>query len=130
MAKQHRRRRFLRDSLLALGAVSTNWTDFVSDGLHDILSDISGYDSNVPIEGDEDFWHLVKQAYTVSPAILNLNNGGVCPQPRVVQEAVERYNRLSNEAPSYYMWRVLDRGREPIRDKLADIAGHIIIINS
>lgn len=71
----------------------------------------------------EDFWHLVKQAYTVSPTILNLNNGGVSPQPRVVQEAVERYNQLSNEAPSYYMWRTLDRGREPLRAKLADLAG-------
>ncbi|MEL7124280.1 MAG: aminotransferase class V-fold PLP-dependent enzyme, partial [Bacteroidota bacterium] len=55
--------------------------------------------------------------------IVNLNNGGVCPQPRVVQEAVERYNRLSNEAPSYYMWRTLDQGREPLRKKLAQLAG-------
>lgn len=72
---------------------------------------------------DEDFWHIVKQAYTVSPTILNLNNGGVSPQPKVVQEAVERYNQLSNETPSYYMWRTLDRGREPLRAKLADLAG-------
>ncbi len=72
---------------------------------------------------DEDFWYLVQQAYTVSANVLNLNNGGVSPQPRVVQEAVERYNRLSNEAPSYYMWRILDQGREPLREKLAGIAG-------
>ena len=26
---------------------------------------------------DEDFWQLIKQAYTVSPTFLNLNNGGV-----------------------------------------------------
>ncbi len=72
---------------------------------------------------DEDFWRYVQQAYTVSPTILNLNNGGVCPQPKVVQEAVERYNQLSNEAPSYYMWQILDKGREPLRMKLADLAG-------
>jgi len=72
---------------------------------------------------EEEFWRLIKQAYTVSPTILNLNNGGVSPQPRVVQEAVERYNQLSNEAPSYYMWRTLDQGREPLRAKLADLAG-------
>lgn len=72
---------------------------------------------------DEDFWYWVKQAYSVSPGMLNLNNGGVSPQPRVVQEAVERYGRLSNEAPSYYMWRVLDQGREPLRSKLAELAG-------
>lgn len=72
---------------------------------------------------DEDFWYYVQQAYTTSSNIINLNNGGVSPQPRVVQEAVERFNRLSNEAPSYYMWRILDQGREPLRAKLADLAG-------
>ncbi len=72
---------------------------------------------------DEDFWQIVRQAYTVSPNIINLNNGGVSPQPKVVQEAVERYNQLSNEAPSYYMWRILDMGREPLRMKLAELAG-------
>ena len=64
---------------------------------------------------DEAFWYQIQQAYTVSPNIINLNNGGVSPQPKVVQEAVEYYNRLSNEAPSYYMWRILDQGREPLR---------------
>ena len=72
---------------------------------------------------DEDFWYYIQQAYTTSANIINLNNGGVSPQPLVVQEAVERYNRLSNEAPSYYMWRILDQGREPLRMKLAEIAG-------
>jgi len=72
---------------------------------------------------DEDFWYMVQQAYTVSPSIINLNNGGVSPSPKVVQEAVERYNQLSNEMPSFYMWRTLDQGREPLREKLADVAG-------
>ena len=81
---------------------------------------------HTPIEDniqDETFWYQIKQAYTVSPNIINLNNGGVCPAPKVVQEAVERYNKLSNEAPSYYMWRILDQGREPVRRKLAELAG-------
>ena len=72
---------------------------------------------------DESFWYQIKNAYTVSPAMINLNNGGVSPSPKVVQEAVERYNQLCNETPSYYMWRVLDQGREPIREKLADLGG-------
>ena len=45
------------------------------------------------------------------------------PQPKVVQDAVDRYYHLSNEAPSYYMWQILDKGREPLRRKLADLAG-------
>lgn len=80
-----------------------------------------GADENVTL--DETFWHQVKMSYTVSSTLINLNNGGVSPQPKVVQEAVERYNRLSNETPSYYMWRILDKGRETIRAKLADLGG-------
>ena len=72
---------------------------------------------------DEDFWNLINQAYTVSPNIINLNNGGVSPQPLVVQEAVELYNRFSNQTPSYYMWKIVDEGREALRMKLAEVAG-------
>jgi len=75
------------------------------------------------LASDEDYWSVIQQAYTVNPNMVNLNNGGVSPSPRVVQEAVERFNKLSNEAPSYYMWRILDQGREPVRYKLATLAG-------
>jgi selenocysteine lyase/cysteine desulfurase len=75
------------------------------------------------LASDEDFWYFVQQSFTVSPEIINLNNGGVSPSPKVVQEAMKRYYDFSNEAPSYYMWRVLDQGREPLRRELARIAG-------
>ena len=72
---------------------------------------------------DEDFWGWVKEQYTVSPNLLNLNNGGVSPQPKVVQDAHIRFYQFSNETPSYYMWRTLDEGREALRGKLAELAG-------
>ncbi len=72
---------------------------------------------------DEDFWYYIQQSFTVSPGIINLNNGGVSPAPKTVQEAMKRYYDLSNEAPSYYMWRILDQGREPLRKNLAMLAG-------
>lgn len=75
------------------------------------------------LSNDEDFWHYVRQSYTTSESLINLNNGGVAPSPRIVQEAVKKYFDLSNEAPSYYMWRILDQGREPLREKLALTAG-------
>lgn len=75
------------------------------------------------IAADEDYWSVIQQAYTVNSNFVNLNNGGVSPSPRVVQEAVERYNQLTNQGPSYYMWRILDQGREPLRYKLAEMAG-------
>lgn len=90
---------------------SADWIqDYVSGGSGDLVR-------------DEAFWYRIKNLYSASPAILNLNNGGVSPQPLVVQEAFERYNRLANEAPSYYMWRILDQGREPLRQRLAQLAG-------
>jgi len=75
------------------------------------------------LAGEEDYWMVIQQAYTVNPNIINLNNGGVSPSPRVVQEAVERYNKMCNEGPSYFMWRILDQGREPLRNKLAALGG-------
>jgi len=73
--------------------------------------------------GDEDFWGWVRESYTVSPNILNLNNGGVAPQPKVVQDAHIRYYQYCNEAPSYTMWQLLDQGREPLRERLAGLCG-------
>lgn len=72
---------------------------------------------------DEAFWKQIRLAYSVSPSVINLNNGGVSPQPILVQDMLDKYNRICNEAPSYYMWRVLDMGREPLRERLAKLAG-------
>ena len=72
---------------------------------------------------DEDFWAWIREQYTTSPNIINLNNGGVSPQPKPVQDAHIRYYQYCNEAPSYYMWRILDQGREPLRNRLAELAG-------
>jgi selenocysteine lyase/cysteine desulfurase len=81
---------------------------------------------NIPPDGaaaNEDFWNWVRQNYNVSTNLINLNNGGVSPQPRIVQEAHIRNYQLCNEGPSYYMWRILDQGREALKNKLADLCG-------
>lgn len=118
-------RRKLLKSIGTLGLTAFG-TPFISSVFRKDLSSLfdtyATWDAT-SLSMEEDFWAQIKQAYSVSPTLLNLNNGGVSPQPRVVQEAVEYYNRLSNEAPSYYMWRILDRGREPIREYLAGLAG-------
>ncbi len=75
------------------------------------------------LASDEDFWYYIQQSYTVSPSLINLNNGGVAPSPKTVQEAMKRYHDYCNEAPSYYMWRILDQGREPLRKNMAKLAG-------
>jgi selenocysteine lyase/cysteine desulfurase len=72
---------------------------------------------------EEDFWYYIQESFTVSPSLINLNNGGVSPAPKTVQDAMKRYYDYCNEAPSYYMWRILDQGREPLRKNLAKLAG-------
>jgi selenocysteine lyase/cysteine desulfurase len=117
------RRHFIRQLCLAAGAASLLPPDPASAASMQEASlrirDLS------PAEAarNEEYWSTIARAYTVSPQIINLNNGGVSPQPLVVQDAMDRYNRYSNEAPTYYMWRILDQGREPLREKLALLAG-------
>jgi selenocysteine lyase/cysteine desulfurase len=79
--------------------------------------------SDMQVAEDEDYWSAIQRSYSVNPNIINLNNGGVSPSPIVVQQAVERYNQMANEGPSYFMWRIMDQGREPLREKLAELAG-------
>lgn len=93
-----------------------------SRNLDKALRDAEGI-SPADLASEEDFWYYIQQSFTVSPALINLNNGGVSPAPKTVQDAVKRYYDYSNEAPSYYMWRVLDQGREPLRKNLAALAG-------
>src|SRR5215831_15647082 len=68
---------------------------------------------------DEDFWREIQQAFTVDRNIINLNNGGVCPSPRVVQDAMRRELEFSNMAPAYTMWQVLEPEIENVRTHLA-----------
>ncbi|MEQ8767365.1 MAG: aminotransferase class V-fold PLP-dependent enzyme [Planctomycetota bacterium] len=75
------------------------------------------------VAADEDFWSVIQEAYTVDRGLINLNNGGVSPSPRIVQEAHVRYQAQSNEAPSYTMWRLLEPRKELVRQKLGRLAG-------
>lgn len=118
------RRKFLQQMGLLAGAFSAN---SLFNQLHAASWEQAGARINhlspEAAAMDEDYWSVIQQSFTVNSNLIILNNGGVSPSPRVVQEAVERYNRMSNEGPSYYMWRILDQGREPLRQKLALLAG-------
>src|SRR5258708_3905322 len=118
------RRRFLQKAgLFSLTAFFSSMTQPVwSRDLERALRNAEGM-SPADLAGDEDFWYYIQQSFTVSPYLINLNNGGVSPAPKTVQEAMKRYYDYSNEAPSYYMWRILDQGREPLRKNLATLAG-------
>lgn len=76
------------------------------------------------VEGDPElFWGEIARAFTVDRGMVNLNNGGVSPSPRLVQEAMKRNLDVSNEAPSFKMWRYQEPEREGVRARLAQMLG-------
>lgn len=74
-------------------------------------------------QDDEDFWREIQQSFAVDRAIVNLNNGGVSPSPKVVQDALRRHLEFSNQAPAYTMWQVLEPELEAVRRRLARAFG-------
>jgi len=111
------RRRFL-ETMLAAGAGIPALKD---DGLDRLLGLAHRADGRLPadVARDEDFWLGIQQAFTLDRTLINLNNGGVSPSPRVVQEAMRRYLEYSNTAPVYTMWQVLEPEIESVRRRLA-----------
>ncbi|RYY51146.1 MAG: aminotransferase class V-fold PLP-dependent enzyme [Chitinophagaceae bacterium] len=118
------RRSFLQKTGLLVGAFSARslFETAHAAAFGALEQQVAGRSASA-LAADEDYWSVIQQAYTVNPNIINLNNGGVSPAPRLVQDALDRYNKLANEGPSYFMWRILDMGREPLREKLAELAG-------
>ena len=112
------RRDFLRT---ASGSVAAAVATFHPDGLARIAEAAAAVAGRAPedVARDEDFWREVQSAFTLDRTMINLNNGGACPSPRVVLEAQKRYLDISNQAPVYFMWRVLEPGIEPVRSQLA-----------
>src|SRR6266699_4687206 len=72
---------------------------------------------------DEDFWFEIQQAFTVTRGMINLNNGGVSPSPRLVTEALVRYIWQQEDATAYTMWQILEPQSEAIRTGLAELFG-------
>lgn len=72
---------------------------------------------------NEDFWAMIQNAFTVTRGIINLNNGGVSPSPRIVTEALVRYIWQQEDATAYTMWQILEPQSETIRTGLAELFG-------
>ncbi len=72
---------------------------------------------------DEDFWFQVRHMFTVDRNIINLNNGGVSPSPKIVMETEKRYLEISNMGPAHFMWKVLGPELETVRRRLAQSFG-------
>jgi selenocysteine lyase/cysteine desulfurase len=75
------------------------------------------------VAADEDFWAVIQQSFSVTRGIVNLNNGGVSPSPRIVTEAFVRYTWQQEDATAYTMWQILEPQSETIRTGLAEMFG-------
>jgi selenocysteine lyase/cysteine desulfurase len=72
---------------------------------------------------DEDYWAAIQNSFSVTRGIINLNNGGVSPSPRVVTEALVRYVWEQEDCTAYTMWEILEPQSETIRTGLAELFG-------
>ncbi len=79
--------------------------------------------SPIDVAMDEDFWAAIQQSFSVTRGIVNLNNGGVSPSPRIVTEAFVRYTWQQEDATAYTMWQILEPQSETIRTGLAEVFG-------
>ena len=111
-------RRHFVESLVAAGAAVPALTNDGLDRLRGLARRVSGR-ALADVARDEDFWLQVQQAFTLDRTLINLNNGGVSPSPRVVQDAMRRYLDYSNTAPAYTMWQILEPEIEAVRHRLA-----------
>jgi selenocysteine lyase/cysteine desulfurase len=68
---------------------------------------------------DEAYWGDIQRAFDSDRTMINLNNGGVCPSPTHVLEAMIRDLRFTNELPVNHMWAVLEPRIESVRRDLA-----------
>src|ERR1044071_8201680 len=118
------RRRFLSKVGKGLGLAALS-----SSAVASLLKDVNAAAKRVahlaPEDAarDEDFWFDIQQSFSVTRGIVNLNNGGVSPSPRVVTEALVRYIWQQEDATAYMMWEIFEPQSETIRPGLAELFG-------
>ena len=124
MSERVDRRKFLTSAGKGLGLMTLS-SSAVASLFENIKAAGKAVDHLSPIEAalDEDYWGTIQQAFSVTRGIVNLNNGGVSPSPRMVTEAFVRYTWQQEDATAYTMWQILEPQSETIRTGLAEIFG-------
>ncbi len=115
------RRHFMRSVFAATATIPA----LKNDGVTRILRTVRAADTGDPtaVAEDEEFWREIRRAFDIDHGLINLNNGGVAPSPRVVQEALLRYLTVSNQAPAITMWAWIEPEIESVRRRLAGSFG-------
>ena len=94
------------------------------DGLERVLAASRTVSDRSPeqVATDEDFWFEVQQAFTVDRNIVNLNNGTMQPNLRIVQDAMRRHYEYSANAGAHTTGDLAEE-IERVRRRLAAHAG-------
>jgi len=110
-----------RSFVAALAGAAATLPPFRADAIMQLwrAHDIAGTRLPEELADDESYWSHIQRAFDTDRTIINLNNGGVCPTPTHVLEAMIRDLRFSNEIPAYHMWRFLEPRIESVRRELA-----------
>jgi selenocysteine lyase/cysteine desulfurase len=118
-----------RRDFLALAGKSLGLATLCSSHLASLLKEVEAATNRVAHRTaeqtamDEDYWFTIQNAFSVTRGIINLNNGGVSPSPRIVTEALVRYIWQQEDATAYTMWQILEPQSETIRTGLAEMFG-------
>src|SRR5947208_1843756 len=118
-----------RRDFLALAGKSLGLAALSSGTVASLSKDIEAATTTVahltPEEAatDEDYWATIQNSFTVTRGTINLNNGGVSPSPRIVTEALVRYQWQQEDCTAYTMWEILEPQCETIRTGLAEFFG-------
>ena len=98
---------------------------FRSDAIRRVLraTEQAGRRTAGDVADDEEYWSHIQRAFDTDRTLINLNNGGVCPTPTHVLEAMIRDLEFTNELPVEHMWRVLEPRVEFVRRELAEEFG-------
>src|SRR5215468_1427906 len=118
-----------RRGFIALAGKSLGLAALSSATVASLLRNVEAAAKNVahltPEEAatDEDYWAAIQNSFSITRGIINLNNGGVSPSPRIVTEALVRYIWEQEDATAYTMWQILEPQSETIRTGLAEMFG-------
>src|SRR5258708_4535353 len=118
-----------RRSFLSLAGKSLGLAALSSATVASLLRNVEAASEDVahltPEEAatDEDYWATIQNSFSVTRGIINLNNGGVSPSPRIVTEALVRYIWEQEDETYYTMGQILEPQSENIRTGLAELFG-------
>lgn len=107
---------------IGLAALTSATVAGLLEDLHASTARVAGL-SPAEAARDEDFWFEIQRAFSSTRSIINLNNGGVSPSPRIVTEAFIRYTWQQEDVPAYTMWQLLEPQSENVRAGLATLFG-------